>query len=147
MSWTNRSIPKGIKKAKSTRSKKIERLDAVFSKFIRKRDCGLKYGRCISCNSLIEFETSDCGHYINRQHMALRYDEHNCNAQCRKCNRFDEGNVQGYRRGLISKIGENATDLLEIKKHNTSHLSEVELDILTAYYKTKLKELELVLKR
>ena len=73
--------------------------------------------------------------------MALRFDEKNCNAQCRSCNRFSEGNMQGYRRGLIKKIGEEATDMLEIRKHNISKLSEPELDILIDYYKNKIKEL------
>jgi hypothetical protein len=49
--------------------------------------------------------------------------------------------MQGYRKGLIKKIGEKATDMLEIKKHNTCHLSESEIDILIDYYKNKIKEL------
>lgn len=137
--WQNR---KTKPKSKSSRSKKIDILDAVFSKFIRRRDCGFTTGRCISCGSIIQFNGCDAGHYINRQHMSVRYDENNVHAQCVKCNRFDEGNAQGYRRGLISKIGEKETDMLEIKKHNTCHLSEVELDLLIAVYKKKLKEIE-----
>ena len=74
--------------------------------------------------------------------MAVRYDENNVHAQCIECNRFDEGNVQGYRRGLIEKIGEKATDMLEIRKHNSSKLSEAELDILISYYSQKLKDIE-----
>ena len=74
--------------------------------------------------------------------MATRYDEKNCNGQCLSCNRFDEGNIQGYRRGLIAKIGEKETDMLEIKKHNYCHFTEVELDLMIDYYKKKLKELE-----
>jgi hypothetical protein len=133
---------KYIKKApKSSRSKKITKLDDIFSKFIRKRDCGDKEGRCISCNKPITFATCDAGHYINRKHMATRFDEKNVNAQCISCNRFDEGNIQGYRRGLIVKYGEKETDMLEIKKHNECHLSEVELDLLIAFYKQKLKQL------
>ena len=73
--------------------------------------------------------------------MSLRFDEKNCNAQCRSCNRFSEGNIQGYRRGLIKKYGEEATDMLEIRKHNQSKLSEPELDILIAYYKKKIREM------
>lgn len=142
MSWINRGIPKGAKKTKSDRSKKIERLDAIFSKYIRRRDCGFSVGRCISCGAVITFESCDAGHYINRQHMALRFDEQNVNAQCRSCNRFDEGNVHGYRRGLIQKIGEKSTDMLEIRKHNVCHLSEVELDLLLSEYKNKLQQIE-----
>ena len=74
--------------------------------------------------------------------MATRFDENNCNAQCRSCNRFDEGNIQGYRKGLIAKYGEKLTESLEIKKHNTSRISEVELDILIDYYKRKLNEIQ-----
>lgn len=137
--WQSR---KAQPKTKSSRSIKILRLDTVFSKFTRRRDCGFTYGRCISCGAIITFEKCDAGHYINRQHMAVRYDENNVHAQCIKCNRFDEGCAQGYRRGLIVKIGEKATDMLEIRKHNTCHLSEVELDILFSHYKQKLKKIE-----
>lgn len=127
---------------KSSRSKKVEKLDTIFSKFIRRRDCGYGYGRCISCSKPIRFDTCDAGHYINRKHMAVRYDEKNVHGQCRACNRFDEGNIQGYRKGLIEKIGEKQVDMLEIKRFNTSHLSEVELDLLIDLYRRKLKELE-----
>ncbi len=143
MTWINRSRPKtGEKTQKSMKSKKIDRLNEVFSRFIRRRDCGFGFGRCISCGKLIEFKGCDCGHYENRKHMALRFDEQNCNAQCISCNRFDEGNKSGYRRGLIAKIGEKATDMLEIRKHNVCHLSEVELDLLYSHYKAKLKQIE-----
>lgn len=128
-------------KTKSDRSKKIDKLDTLFSKFIRLRDCA-PIGRCISCGKPITFETCDCGHYANRKHMSLRYDEQNCNAQCRACNRFDEGNMQGYRKGLISKIGEKAVEMLEIKKYNFCRMSSVELDLLIAIYKKKIEELE-----
>ena len=124
---------------KSNRSKKIKRLDDLFSVFIRKRDCA-PIGRCISCGKMITFETADCGHYVNRKHMATRYDEMNCNAQCRACNRFDEGNIQGYRKGLIDKHGLHTVEMLEIKKFNVCPMKEVDLDILIAYYKQKLSK-------
>lgn len=142
MGWIDRSRPKGAKVQKSTRSKKIERLDIVFSKFIRRRDCSFTFGRCISCGKIIKFEDCDAGHYINRKHMAVRFDEHNVNAQCRSCNRFLEGFMQGYRRGLLIKIGEKALELLELKMYNTCKISETELDILIDYYKKKLKVIE-----
>lgn len=85
------------------------KLDTVFSRFIRLRDAR-KDGtfQCISCGRILPLDQADCGHYINRQHMSTRFSEKNCNAQCRSCNRFDEGNMQGYRRGLILKYGEPA---------------------------------------
>ena len=95
-----------LQKAKPSKNILMVKLDIVFSKFIRVRDMR-KDGTfiCISCNRILPYEQADCGHYINRKHMATRFNEKNCNAQCRSCNRFDEGNLQGYRRGLISKYG------------------------------------------
>ena len=46
------------------------KLDRIFSIFIRKRDTKEGYGFCISCGKPITFETCDCGHYINRVHMS-----------------------------------------------------------------------------
>ena len=117
-------------------------LDRIFSEYIRRRDADDRgYVKCISCGTVVPWKQSDCGHYINRRHNSTRYDEVNCNAQCRSCNRFDEGNIQGYRRGLIEKYGEKATDYLEIKKYNTSKLGQFEINVLAHEYRKKLKEI------
>ena len=126
---------------KTDRGKALTKLDKVFSLYIRQRDSENGFFKCISCGQIKPYDQCDCGHYINRQHISTRFDEKNCNAQCRKCNRFEEGNAQGYRRGLIEKYGEKAVELLEIKKFNTSHLNLPEIEILTKYYKEKIKEL------
>lgn len=65
---------------------KVDALDRAFSKFIRLRDSddnGLC--RCISCGKLHMWDDIDCGHFVNRRHMGTRFDEKNCNAQCRSC--------------------------------------------------------------
>ena len=130
-----------VRSVKPTKSKLVAKLDRLFSEFIRKRDTKGGFGRCISCGKIITYDTSDCGHYVNRKHMSTRFDEQNCNAQCRSCNRFDEGNIQGYRKGLIAKYGEKVVDMLEYKKHNVSCLGVNELEILIKHYKQKIKEL------
>lgn len=65
------------------------KLDRVFSEYIRLRDTAGHtkdgYFRCISCGQIKPYSQADCGHYIGRQHMATRYNEINCNAQCRNC--------------------------------------------------------------
>lgn len=118
------------------------KLDRIFSEYIRRRDSDENgFGRCISCGKIVHWKDADCGHYVNRKHLATRYDEQNCNLQCRSCNRFDEGNIQGYRRGLVAKIGIDAVDMLEIKKHNTCKISDSVYKILIAMYQKKIKEL------
>lgn len=119
------------------------KLDKVFSLYIRLRDAmpGGHF-RCISCGQIKPFEQADCGHYINRQHMSTRFDEMNCNAQCRKCNRFMEGNIQDYRKGLIRKYGEKAVILLEAKKHRVRKYTDFEYSELIKYYSALVEKLK-----
>lgn len=99
------------------------------------------YFTCISCGKIKPFEQADNGHYINRQHMNTRFDEMNCNAQCRHCNRFMEGNIQNYRKGLIAKYGEQKVILLEAKQRLTRKFSDFEYEQLIKYYKALNKKL------
>ena len=117
------------------------KLDKVFSEYIRKRDTRNGVFKCISCGRILPYEQADCGHYINRKHMTTRFDEMNCNAQCRSCNRFDEGNIQGYRRGLVTLYGEQQVTLLEAKKHNLRKYSDFEYEVLIKHYKEEIKKL------
>lgn len=118
------------------------KLDRIFSKYIRLRDM-MKGGvfKCISCGRILPIEQADCGHYINRQHMSTRFSEMNCNAQCRSCNRFDEGNMSGYRAGLVRKYGEARVVLLEAKKYETRKYTEFEYDALIKHYQAEVKRL------
>lgn len=119
------------------------KLDKVFSMYIRLRDVSVNGTfRCISCGKIKEFSQADCGHYINRQHMSVRFSEKNCNAQCRQCNRFDEGNIQGYRRGLISKYDEATVLILESMKYEFNKISDVEYKFMIDHYTKEVKRLK-----
>lgn len=121
-----------------------EKLDRVFSEYIRLRDADSNgYCRCISCGKIIHWKEADCGHFINRKHMALRFNDINCNAQCRACNRFDEGNLEGYRMGLIKKHGVGIIEKLYAMKNEVCNISSVEYSIAIKHYK---KEVELLKK-
>lgn len=120
------------------------KLDKVFSEYIRMRDVmpnGLF--RCISCGKIKPYSQADCGHYHSRKHMATRFDEDNCHAECRGCNRFSADHLIGYRENLILKIGEQRFELLSWKAHQTKKWSDFELQELIKYYKAlrdKLKK-------
>lgn len=118
------------------------KLDRVFSQYIRLRDMlpGNVF-QCISCGRIKPISQADCGHYINRQHMATRFSEVNCNAQCRSCNRFDEGNMSGYRAGLVCKYGETKVVLLESMKNDVRKYSEFEYEALIKFYQGEIKKI------
>jgi hypothetical protein len=121
----------------------IAKLDKVFSEYIRLRDSDENgYCRCISCGKIAHWKDMDCGHFINRKHMSLRFNEVNCNAQCRADNRFDEGNLEGYRRGLIIKHSPDIIDRLYAMKNVQMKFSQIEMDLLTKEYAKKVTELK-----
>ena len=93
------------------------KLDTLFSRFIRQRDAD-KNGviRCCACGVLVPWEDSDNSHFVSRQYLHTRYDERNCHASCRKCNRFLEGNKESYSLFLIKKYGPNIFEELNEKK-------------------------------
>jgi hypothetical protein len=78
--------------------------------------------------------------------MSLRFSESNCNGQCRHCNRFQEGNIQDYRKGLIQKIGEQKVIMLEAQKNITNKISNFELELLAKHYKAETKKFKYQIK-
>lgn len=93
------------------------------------------------CGQIKPFTQADCGHYFSRTHLATRFDENNCHAECRHCNRFKADHLEGYRVNLIAKIGQQKFDLLKVKAAGTSKMSDFEYEQLIKYYKALNKKL------
>jgi len=120
---------------------KLTKLDRVFSLYIRQRDSDENgIGKCICCGKIVHYRDADCGHYVNRKHLSLRWNEINCNLCCRSCNRFDEGNIPGYTIGLQKKYGSDIVEKLLLAKNKTVKFTQFEIDQMTKYYTEKLKE-------
>uniref|UniRef100_A0A6M3JKV0 Putative lambda recombination protein n=1 Tax=viral metagenome TaxID=1070528 RepID=A0A6M3JKV0_9ZZZZ len=120
------------------------KLDRIFSQYIRLRDRlpNSEVVKCISCGKIIHWKESDCGHYVTRNVLGLRYNEQNCNAQCRKCNRFDEANKTGYTLGLIQKYGKNIIEILHAAKNKHIKITQFEYEALIQHYTNEVKKLE-----
>ena len=103
----------------------LTKLDSIFSKFIRLRDSDEDgICRCITCGAPHYWKSVDNGHYIKRQHLALRFNEVNCNAQCRKCNWLGQGEDVKYKDALIKKYGQKSYDWLLIVKHSPTKFTQ-----------------------
>lgn len=122
-----------------TVGKLTQKLQRVFNQYIRLRDQNLP---CICCGSFNEIQA---GHYLPAGHYtSLRFNEVNCNSQCKKCNYFLHGNQAAYRKGMIKKYGEdqviwleNSSELRKAKRY-----SRFELELLIEYYKEKIKKFD-----
>lgn len=122
----------------------IKKLDKVFSLYIRLRDSMPNgYFKCISCGQIKKFEQADCGHFYSRVHMATRFDEDNCSAECSGCNRFVSDHLIGYQTNLIKKIGLGRFELLGVKAHSTKKWSDFELEAMIKHYSNEVKRLSL----
>lgn len=74
-----------------------------FQKFIRLRD---QDKPCPSCGTYTS-DIWDGGHFYKAEiYSGLIFDERNCHKQCRKCNKYLNGNENNYRLGLIERYGE-----------------------------------------
>lgn len=101
----------------------------AFQLWIRTRDKELP---CISCGSK-ESLLIDGGHFFKAELFSgLIFDERNCHKQCRKCNRFLNGNELQYRKGLIERYGESFVSELEsisdanrVYKYSKTELIEI----------------------
>lgn len=82
---TNKQKSAG-KKPKTMKKSLKEKLDRVFSLYIRLRDTDENgYFRCPTCGRVKTFKDADCSHYWSRTHTSTRFDEDNCVAECRYC--------------------------------------------------------------
>ncbi len=121
---------------------KLKRLDKVFSEYIRRRDADSNgYVRCISCGMIVHWKDADCGHYIPRANMSTRFDERNCNAQCRECNRAKDGNISGYEIGLVRKYGHTIIGVLLEEKWQIRKWSKHALDESIKYYRSQIMDM------
>lgn len=119
----------------------IKKLDAIFSKYIRLRDADQNgICRCITCGTPKHWKELDNGHFIKRQNMSLRFNEINCNAQCRKCNWLEQGADDKYKEAIIKKYGQKQYDLLLYHKSQTKKWSRFELEYLIKEYQEKVKQ-------
>jgi len=119
------------------RSWHIKTLQIEFNKFIRLRDKG---NDCISCGK--SPKKINAGHYRSTGAAPeLRFNESNVHLQCEPCNSYMSGNIENYRKNLISKIGLSAVIGLE-GPHEPKKYTIDELKGMIADYRDRNKRLD-----
>jgi len=131
------------RESQKNRSQWIAEAQTAFNAYVRARDCGQP---CICCGRTSHGDsiggTWDAGHYRSRGSSPhLRFDERNCHAQLKHCNRYLSGNVVGYRAGLIQRIGLETVEALEADQAPRK-LTIDDLKAIKATYTAKAKELK-----
>jgi hypothetical protein len=76
----------------------------------------------------------DCGHFMSRKHYATRWDESNCQVQCKSCNVFRYGEQFKFGINLDQQFGSGTAESLLSKSRATAKFSNNELLELIEYY-------------
>lgn len=138
---------KQIKKRRVTVSSVKKKVWALFSQYIRIRDC-LKttgctsFGLCITCGKRYHIKLLQAGHFISGRHNANLFSERGTHAQCYNCNINLRGNTLEYRRKIIELYGEGADIELEREARQIKKYTVSDLETLTLYLKERIKELD-----
>jgi len=114
----------------------------AFSKMIRARDEINGFFRCPTCGYTKPIDQADAGHYISRVKKAVMFEEMNVHAQCRHCNRMQEGNHFLYRKWLVEKFGIERVEELEQRAQMTAGFKTADLLFMAQEYKTRTKAIK-----
>jgi hypothetical protein len=126
----------------SERSKLKDKLDEVFSKYIRIKNADENgICQCVTCGGMFHWKRVDCGHYITRNHMGTRWAEENVGPQCQGCNRFGGGKPDIFAIRIQDKYGPEALQRLNYAKNQITQWQRYELRMMIKMYEDKLKEL------
>jgi len=110
-----------------------------FSLMIRARDEVNGYFTCPTCGQVKPIEQADAGHCISSIKKAVKFDEMNVHAQCRKCNRFEEGNHTIYLKWLIEKYGIERVEDLQRRSKMSAGFKTADLLRMAKEYKERTK--------
>ena len=142
----NKSIlKKPIKRKNRPKKPKITLLkqaQVLFNNFIKERDRN-KEGdwTCISCGK--KTIKPNASYYASIfRYLHLRFNEDNVHVSCIRCNKWGEGNLIGFRKGLIKKIGIKKVEQLEKQALNetlTKKFTESDIKTIKTLYITNKK--------
>jgi len=121
-------------------------LDRIVSKYVRLAEAGkdLKC-ECFTCGSRKSWTALQCGHYMSRSNLSLRWELQNLRPQCIYCNCTLHGNLDEFKERLESERP-GITDWLYEQSKQVSKPSRDELKQLLFHFQQKLKNVETKLK-
>ena len=112
----------------------VAKLDKEFSLYIRRRQSVNGIVKCFTCGKSDHWQNMDCGHFQSRKHYATRWDEKNCQVQCKGCNVFRYGEQFLFGENLDKLYGEGSAYQLLQESRKVAKFSNSELLELIKYY-------------
>ena len=132
---------------KLTRSQLIKNIDKLVSMRVRygsatRDEEGTFWCICVSCGRKLPLSMIDCGHFVQRGCLPLRFDMNNLGCECQRCNRFVNDHLVGYSAWIIKNRGIKTFDQLVKTKQawRDGKIKPFKMDELKKIYNDNLKE-------
>jgi len=122
----------------------IEDLDDVVSKYVRLKDSNnIGWVKCYTCDEKQSWKSMDCGHFISRKHMGLRWDLRNLRPQCKFCNQVLSGNIDDFKKELELET-DGIVDQLISESYDVVKYSRQEMKEMLIMFREKLKTIKII---
>ena len=108
---------------KTQRKKLIEKLDKIFSIYIRRRNTVNDVAECFTCGKKDHWKKLQNGHFQSRKHYSTRWHEQNCQVQCSGCNVFRYGEQYKFALNLDNTYYSGLAEELHIEAVSYTHLT------------------------
>ena len=121
---------------KSQYLRKRDKLDKIHSEYIRQHYADQDgFVRCITCGKVVFWNIIQCGHFISRKYLPVRWEFKNTAPQCKSCNVFNQGEQYKFSVWIEQTFGKGTVEMLEIKKNNRIKLDAFTLQAMIDEYK------------
>ena len=127
---------------KTQRKKLIEKLDKIFSIYIRRRNAVNDVAECFTCGKQDHWKKLQNGHFQSRKHYSTRWQEQNCQVQCASCNVFRYGEQYKFALNLDNTYYSGLAEELHIEANKTVKLDNTDLEMLIEKYELLIKLLD-----
>lgn len=127
---------------KPNRSKLKEKLDKVFSEYVRMKYADFRgVTACYTCGTPYHWKKIQAGHFQSRVKMPTRWDEKNVKPQCVRCNIFRAGESWKFGKVLDAEYGAGTAEKLYVISNKTRKYTNEELEAMFEKYKRLRDEL------
>jgi hypothetical protein len=124
--------------------KAMDLADMYFSRYIRLKHSEDGKCTCYTCGAIKGIKEVDNGHFIKREHQAVRYHKNNCRPQCKTCNGDikHNGKQLEFRENLILEIGLAEVEELERLGRSTFKTNAKYFRDIADEYREKVKRIQ-----
>ncbi len=118
---------------------RIDKLDALFSEYIRKRAMKDTHGceRCLTWKQ--DYKELQCSHFFGRGQKSVRYDPDNAAGLCFGCHQYFGSHPLEHTEWFNSRLGDKLDLLLARARVPARYMDK---EAIRLYLEAKIKELD-----